>query len=154
MPLAIYQTLGEYLAESDDRLRSPELDFGVHWRDARDGQWRVSWVERTGEVYAVRLGPSRIGEPSRLTGLTPEQERIILQHGGTASGPVLVLGIVPGREAIEAVLEGWADACGRESVRWIVDRLSAGAVAVRDGRTDSVQGTETAGDRDAGDVGP
>lgn len=40
-----------------ERRRSPEVDFGVWWT-RRDGlaepTWRISWIEQTGELYAVR----------------------------------------------------------------------------------------------------
>ena len=40
-----------------ERRRSGEVDFGVRWT-RRDGleepTWRISWLEQTGELYAVR----------------------------------------------------------------------------------------------------
>ena len=69
------------------RKRSPEVDFGAHWRLAHDPggyPWRVSWIERTGELYAVELG-------------SPERDR-----------RVIVLGHYPNLEEVEAALEGWA----------------------------------------------
>ena len=68
------------------RARSPEVDFGAWWRHEHDPggyPWRVSWIERTGELYAVEMRPGR-------------------------GRRVIVLGKYPTREAVEAALEGWA----------------------------------------------
>jgi len=87
------------------RMRSPELDFGVQWRDAHSWpQYRVSWVEATGEVVAVKL----LGSDQNA------YEYAIL--GTTTPGD---------REEIERVLKGWADACGGlHSLDWVIGRVS------------------------------
>jgi len=66
------------------RERSPEVDFGTQWRNPADPgfTWRVSWIQATGELYAVKLWPK-------------DQE-------------VLVLGRFPTREEVEAFMRGWA----------------------------------------------
>jgi hypothetical protein len=94
-----YATLdGFYLADAR-RPFSGEADFGVHWHDGgRDWpRWRVSYIQATGEVYAVR-------------------------QYGSPLGPVRVLGVIrpdpvlpgPGRNGLyyrtlDAILDGWAD---------------------------------------------
>jgi len=69
------------------RARSREVDFGVWWWHVENPggpPWRVSWIEATGELYAVPMALS--------------DDR-----------PVLVLGVYPTREEIERALAGWAD---------------------------------------------
>lgn len=43
--------------ERMERTSSKKVEFGTWWRlDAT--YWRVSWIERTGELYAVEAKPS------------------------------------------------------------------------------------------------
>jgi len=68
------------------RKRSVEVDFGVHWlpdRPHTHGEsWRISWIQDTGELYAKQLVPE---------------------------GELLLLAVVPTREEVEQLLEGWAE---------------------------------------------
>ena len=49
--------------EDPRRQRSRESDFGVDWRQEASGPrcW-VSWIEATGELYALRQDESRAAE--------------------------------------------------------------------------------------------
>jgi len=69
------------------RLRSGELDFGCHWRLNSQAfpVWRVSWIEDTGELYALEL--AGIGLEDRF----------------------IVIGRFPDEEAVELAMSGWAD---------------------------------------------
>lgn len=82
----------------DERKRSPELDFGVWWRKGTNyPTYRVSWVENTGEVYAVNL----------------------------QNDDVDILGKVEGRDQVEAALEGWPEYCGPLfGFDWLKGRLN------------------------------
>ncbi len=68
------------------RARSGEHDFGVQW--TIDGNprsyphWQVSWIESTGELYAVDLG---------------------------RTGCFILIANFPDEEAVELALEGWVD---------------------------------------------
>ncbi|ADR37716.1 hypothetical protein Ocepr_2268 (plasmid) [Oceanithermus profundus DSM 14977] len=73
--------------ERPDRKISREIDFGVHWRmldDRSPSPWRVSWIERTGELYAVEVAP--------------------LGHRRA-----ILLGQYAERDEVEALLDGWAE---------------------------------------------
>ena len=87
------------------RFLSGEADYGVHWRlKGWPGRWRVSYIQSTGEVYAV--------------------------HDRQC---VLVLGIVPADtpvpgeiyyHTLDRVLDGWAEHCGRPNgLSWAIARL-------------------------------
>lgn len=104
-----YPTLEAFYAANEARRRSPEADYGVWWMDGTLApKHRVSYVQATGEVYAVQLG----GE-----------------------GQVEVLGVVPPDEnptgkgrfytTLDQVLEGWPEHCDNEigGLSWLRRRL-------------------------------
>ena len=111
---AFYGTFLEFYTENPDRRWSEEADYGGYWRlEPWEGRWRVSYVRKTGEVYAVNHGV----------------------------GPVIVLGWVqPDPVAderkelyyrtLEKVLEGWGEARrGGWSLKWVAERLDQYAAA-------------------------
>jgi hypothetical protein len=85
------------------RIESRELDVGLWWREGADGPLhRAAWVNDTGELYLVRLGP--------------------LDEGG---GAVEVLANVPERRRMERALEGWRERCGEpRSLTWLRERAA------------------------------
>jgi hypothetical protein len=92
-----------------ERLSSREQDVGLWWRDGEPGidgpLHRAAWIEDTGELYLVRLGP-------------PDE-------GG---GRVEVLARIDDAERLERLLSGWRERCGEPgSLRWL-RRRSALAV--------------------------
>ncbi len=89
--------------DNEKRKRSPEIDFGVWWTDERTSwpwsRYRVTWIEETGEVYCVSA------------------ERNPLY---------LVFGVLPTREEVERVLDGWAEECGKaNSLAWVRERVES-----------------------------
>jgi len=77
----------DYVAWIQDPSRggSPEVDFGVWWRlESQEWPtWRVSWIEKTGELYAKELDPD--------------------------SGRFVIIGTFPTRQAVEQFMQGWAE---------------------------------------------
>jgi hypothetical protein len=103
---------------ADERRRgSMESDYGVWWRDELDATWRVSFVDATGEVYALRLGPPSITPMGR--------DLLMIAAGGTGpDGPLVTLATGLTYDETEARLDGWAEACGAaNSLAWIKARL-------------------------------
>jgi hypothetical protein len=98
-----YSSLTSFYTADPRRVDSRELDVGLWWREApEDPLHRAAWVNDTGELYLVRLGP-------------PE-------HGG---GQVEVLATVAEHERLERVLEGWRERCGEpRSLTWLRERAS------------------------------
>lgn len=88
------------------------------WTDAglNFPHYRVSWVEATGEFYAVRLAAGR-------------------------GGPVELLGFAEDREAAEAVLEGW-DELDAMRLAWVRSRLHLSTGRLPDGRFVVIGATE------------
>jgi hypothetical protein len=105
---ARYRSLTHFYTADERRVRSRERDVGLWWRERADGPLhRAAWVNDTGELYLVRLGP-------------PDQ-------GG---GEVEVLATVADHECMESVLEGWREQCGRpRSLTWL--RVRAGRLGKR-----------------------
>jgi hypothetical protein len=53
-----YDSPATFYNRSPERRRSPERDLGADWTSGEPGpviDYRCSWVERTGEVYCVRV---------------------------------------------------------------------------------------------------
>jgi hypothetical protein len=98
--LGIYEGLDAFRAEAPLSRGGTEADFGCHWTEPGQSfpRWRVSWVERTGELYAVR----------------------------TAGRPFLIVyAVIPDRAQVDRVLAGWADANPRGGMSWVRRRLGA-----------------------------
>jgi len=105
-----------FYTQDERRRHSAELEFGRDWSDA-DGRVGVSWVQDTGEVYLMR-------EPNAGVwgdGAGDVYARHVSEH---ALG-VEVLGVVSGRDAIQAVMSGWEAAMVRpDGVAWLRDRIA------------------------------
>ena len=107
----------EEFYDADNRRRSSEeIEFGRDWSDANGARCEISWIEDTGELYVMSepveaLVSDGIGDlelPQLPDGLLT----------------VYVLGVVHGRNNVEAVLAGWHDAMKQPgSLTWVRDRL-------------------------------
>jgi hypothetical protein len=114
-----YPTMDAFYADRADRKWSPEWDFGVHWTAGqRWPLWRLSWVVETGELYAFRQSPDRPGPNVLVLGVVPMVGEY--PHSGGHGAWVEF----NKAQAIEAVLEGWAEAEPRD-LDWVRDRLAA-----------------------------
>ena len=128
-----FKNVEEFYSNNSARLRSPEADYGVHWKlEGWPNSWRVSYVRDTGEIYAVHQGPIR-------TGILPTGEIIIAN--GLEEGPVLMLGHFPIDQetgprdvyyhSLEKHLEGWPERCGLPNgLVWVIDKLGGSAPSV------------------------
>lgn len=115
-----FDSVEDFYAADGRRRPSPELDFGVWWR-WRGVIYRLTWVEATGELIAVQLSAPRV-RSFVFDGTAPEYAGMAIIGGDP--GGVYVLGTIAGREAIERILEGWAEICGHDdSLVWVRGRL-------------------------------
>lgn len=105
-----YPTLVAFYRAEPARLASRERDVGLWWRSGKEGPiHRAAWIEDTGELYVVRLGPAAEG-------------------GGT----VEVIGLVPDAQRLERALTGWRERCGLPgSLQWL--RMRAARLGRRSG---------------------
>lgn len=115
-----YRTLASFYNADERRVSSRELDVGLWWReDARGPLHRAAWVNDTGELYLVRLGPDTEG-----------------------GGSVEVLANLDDQERLESTLAGWRERCGEpRSLTWLRER--AAHPRSRAGQNSTREGTPT-----------
>jgi hypothetical protein len=85
--IGAWPSLRAFYADDPVREFSGETDFGMNWTFGGQTawpRWRVSWVAYTGELYAYAQTPG-------------PHERVIL------------VGVEPDEDRVEATLDGWAD---------------------------------------------
>jgi len=103
---AVMADEGSFYAADPRRRTSEEAEYGALWRaeDAGgDDLWRLVLICDTGELVLMRVDP--------YSG--PDTELRLLRVVGSPS------------EA-DALLEGWAEECGRPgSLSWLEERLAA-----------------------------
>jgi hypothetical protein len=126
--------LQEFYA-NPERAHSGEITFGSAWRVEGEGLWTLVWLEATGEVVAFSLAALQGWEPSGVFGdgglvLEAAAEgirRLFRQDSRNTEhdlAGVLVLGVEPDRQRLEARLAGWEDRMAQEnSLLWAVDRF-------------------------------
>ncbi len=115
----------EEFYDADPRRRaSAELELGSDWHDALGVRYELSWVEDTGELYAMREPvPAEWATPfggihARGSHSTDERE--------IAGMTVQVIAEVPSRVQLDKILEGWERAEPQpDSISWLVSRLGA-----------------------------
>jgi hypothetical protein len=108
----------EEFYDADPRRRpSEELEFGREWSDDAGCRTELTWVVDTGELYTMAEPAEPIYMDPVGDTLEPELDAKFLT--------VEVLGVIPDREHVDQVLEGWRDAMGTaNSVQWVRDRLA------------------------------
>lgn len=97
-PAQRYPSLVAFYSADPARLTSRERDVGLWWRsDDESPMHRAAWVQDTGELYLVRLGPAADG-----------------------GGGVEVIARVSDADALENALRGWRERCGTPgSLQWL-----------------------------------
>ena len=120
--LPTFPSVDALYVDDERRRRSPEWDFGVHWRLSPEvswPRWRVSWIVEPGDVYATEaFGTMRVlllGKVAPL-GEYPHSGGLEAWHRFHRSQP------------IERLLDGWAR-LDPPVLAWILDRLRLGVPA-------------------------
>jgi hypothetical protein len=95
-----YGSIGDFIYRRRERLYSRERDVGLRWRDG-GALHRAAWIEDTGELYLVQLGPP---------------------HEGGGRVELLVAGVE--LEDLEEAVSGWREAQdeSEHSLEWLRDR--------------------------------
>lgn len=99
-----YPNIEAFYAENDARRRSGEADYGVYWTEPGQNwpRWRVSYIQKTGEIYAVQLTGGQV----KLLGVVPPDDDGIYY------------------QTLDRILEGWTDAIHQPgSLDWLQARL-------------------------------
>ena len=105
-----YENIKAFYDAEPRRRWSGEADYGVRWTNGPGwSYWRVSYIQATGEVYAV----SERGRPQdfnvEVLGIVPPDD------------------LTPGRvyyRTLDRLLDGWAKG-GERDVSWVKERLKA-----------------------------
>ena len=108
--MRICASLEDFYNAAPKRRWSGEADYRVHWKlDGWPGAWRVSYIEETGEVYAVYKN-SNNSPLIVMTTIKPDQ----------SAGPQDTY-----YRTLDRILEGWAEQCPKHgSLNWLRDRLA------------------------------
>jgi len=111
-----FSSIEEFYADNEVRRNSPEADYGVWWTSPRDpGYWRVSYIQATGEVYAVLV---RGGTVEILGTVSPDTDAV---------GEVYY-------RYLNRILKGWADVCGTAtSLEWVRRKIELVSITPPEG---------------------
>jgi hypothetical protein len=111
----------EFYEADERRRRSEEIEFGTEWHDAAGVRYEVSWIADTGELYVMREPAPPLAEDTFGD-----------LFKGRVSVDTLTVGVVgwiPDRDRLDAVMSGWEDAMAQtDSVSWLASRLRQEAV--------------------------
>ena len=114
----------EFYSADERRRQSAEVELGTNWFDTRGSRYELSWVEDTGELYAMlELVPE-------ADSWTPFGD---IEVGTVSLRSVLVQVIctIPTFDEVERVLAGWAEHMSEpDGVAWVADRLRANGIAI------------------------
>jgi hypothetical protein len=95
----------EFYDQDPRRRASDEIEFGRKWSE-NDRRFEVSWVADTGELYVMAEPYSR-------------------REISTESVTVEVLGVIEGRDTINAALSGWQEAMAQPNgLTWVRERVA------------------------------
>ncbi len=113
----------EFYSADERRRQSAEFEFGTDWFDAKGNRYELSWVQDTGELYAMlELVPE-------ADSWTPFGD-IEVENIPVDRVVVTVVAHIGARADVESILEGWADQMVKpDSIAWVAERLRAHGVA-------------------------
>jgi len=109
----------EFYDADERRRRSAEVELGTEWHDKAGIRYELVWVEDTGELYVMR-------EPAPYETLDPFGGiHVNIKEDSPVDGMTVgVIGSIPSRDELHAVLAGWEEAMGQpDSTAWLLDRL-------------------------------
>jgi hypothetical protein len=112
----------QFYSADERRRQSAEYEFGTDWFDAQGNRYELSWIEDTGELYAMlEVAPG-------VESFTPfgdeEVEKLPVDRV-----VVIVIAHVGTLAEVESILEGWADEMAKtDSIAWVRERLRKNGV--------------------------
>ena len=111
-----FRNIEEFYDEQPERRYSPEADYGSHWTTTERRRYRISYIQDTGEIYALELSGH--------------------------DGPITLLGQVPADpvtdprtdlyyRTLDAVLAEWPEqALNRQGPEWVKQQLAEAGYTV------------------------
>jgi hypothetical protein len=114
----------QFYSADERRRQSAEVELGTNWTDAKGSRYELSWVEDTGELYAMlELVPE-------ADSWTPFGD-IEVERVSVDSVLVQVICVIPTLEDVERILAGWSEHMGQpNSIAWVAERLRANGIEV------------------------
>ena len=113
----------QFYSADERRRQSAEIEFGNNWFDAKGSRYELSWVEDTGELYAMlELVPE-------ADSWTPFGD-VEVEDVKVDTLVVTVLGRLETRDEVEQLLQGWSEHMVEpDGVHWVAERLQAAGIA-------------------------
>jgi hypothetical protein len=113
----------QYYSADERRRQSAEVEFGTNWFDAKGSRYELSWIEDTGELYAML-------EPLPEADVWTPFGDIEVEDVAVDTLAVLELGVIATREDVERILAGWEERMSQaEGVEWVAEQLRAAGVS-------------------------
>ena len=113
----------DFYSADERRRQSAEYEFGNNWFDNRGSRYEISWVEDTGELYAMLELAPEAGSWTPFGDIEVENVKV-------DSLLVTVLAVIPTRDAVEQLLDGWAEQMAKpDGVHWVADRLTSAGLS-------------------------
>ena len=113
----------QFYEQDEQRRRSAEYEFGTDWFDTKGNRYELSWVEDTGELYAML---ELVPEADSWTPFGDiEVEKVPVDRL-----VVTVVGRIEQREDVERILGGWEAEMGKpDGISWVAEQLRTHGVA-------------------------
>jgi hypothetical protein len=113
----------QFYSADERRRQSAEVEFGTNWFDDKGNRYELSWVEDTGELYAMlELIPE-------ADSWTPFGD-IEVENLPVDRVVVTVVGNITTLEGVEGILAGWSEKMATpDGISWVAERLRSNGVA-------------------------
>ena len=107
----------EFYSADERRRQSAEIELGTNWYDATGNRYELSWVEDTGELYAMLEMVPEAGS------YTPFGD-VEVENLSVDEVVVTIVGYVATHDEMERVLSGWqAEMAKPAGITWVADRI-------------------------------
>ena len=109
----------QFYSADERRRQSAEVEFGTNWFDDKGSRYELSWVQDTGELYAMlELVPE-------ADSWTPFGD-IEVESLSVDRVLVTVVCIIPTLEEVERILAGWPGHMAQPNgISWVAEQLRA-----------------------------
>lgn len=112
----------DFYSADERRRQSAEIELGTNWYDAAGNRYELSWVEDTGELYAMLEMLPGAGS------FTPFGD-VEVDSMSIDEVVVTIVGYLPTRQELEQVLAGWEEEMAKpDGITWVADRLRVNGV--------------------------
>jgi hypothetical protein len=113
----------QFYSADERRRQSVEIEFGNNWFDVNGNRYELSWVEDTGELYAMLELTPEAGTWTPFGDVEVDSTKV-------DSLVVTVLATIATQDEVEQLLDGWADhMADPDGVHWVADQLQAAGIA-------------------------